>query len=481
SGGSGATDTGGASAPGGMGPGGTVGSAGAGGAAGAGGKAGVSAPSLLMVVSEKFPAAEATGICSDLRLRLTFTVPVAAAKAGRINVWKASDPSVPADSIDLGATGRQDMQDMIGGRRFFQNSPVFIDGMVATIYLHRSKLLPNETYYVTVDSEVFTDAMGLSLGHIADPAAWRFTTRAASPASADKLVVSLENMGDFCSVQGAIDAIPAANTAPVTVTIKNGTYREIVFINGKNGITLHGEDRKLTKIAYANNEMLNVGTAYRAMVEVERSNDLVIENLTLHNLTPQNGGQAEALRIEAGDRAILRDLDLLSFQDTLLISGRAYVTNCFIEGNVDFIWGRGTVLFEKCEIKTVLRKGYNVQARNTALQYGYVFVDSKLTSSPGITDHFLARVDGLAYPSSHVAYINCEMGSHISPLGWLVTNTVNTSLIRYWEYKSVDPSGAPIDVTRRIAASKQLTDAEAAMMRDKATVFGGTPPWVPMP
>jgi len=48
------------------------------------------------------------------------------------------------------------------------------------------------------------------------------------PAAPDSLVVALDNPGDFCSVQGSIDAIPAANATPVKVTLKNGTYREIV-------------------------------------------------------------------------------------------------------------------------------------------------------------------------------------------------------------------------------------------------------------
>jgi pectin methylesterase-like acyl-CoA thioesterase len=450
-----------------------------------GGMPAVPGPPLLNMVSDRFPAADATGICPDTQLRLTFTVPVAVGKSGKIQIWKASAPGTPVDTIDAGATT---FEDTIGGRHFFQNRPIFIDGQQAIVYLHRSAMLAtDETYYVTVDSGVFTDAGGTSLGEITSSTDWKFTTRvSAAPDASDKMVVSLDNTGDFCSVQGAIDAIPAANATPVTVTVKNGTYREIVFINAKHQITLHGEDRKTTVIAYANNNTLQTqaggvgGTANRAMVEVERSNDLVIENLTLHNLTPQGGSQAEALRIEPGDRAILRDADLISLQDTILISGRAYVTNCFIEGNTDFIWGKGVVYFDKCEIKAVVKKGYNVQARNLASAYGYVFVDSKLTSSPGLTGHMLARVDGSAYPASHVAYINCELGSHIDPLGWVVTGTTDTSMLRYWEYKSVDPTGAPIDVSQRIAASRQLTDDEASMMRDKAIVFG-SPAWNPLP
>jgi pectin methylesterase-like acyl-CoA thioesterase len=271
---------------------------------------------------------------------------------------------------------------------------------------------------------------------------------------------------------------------PVTVTIAPGLYREIVFVSGKNQLTLRGADRAGTVIAYANNDALQqkLGTKYRALVEVENSNDLVIENLTLHNLTPQGGSQAEALRVEPGDKVILRDASFLSLQDTLLLTGRVYATNVYVEGNVDFVWGKGTVYFERSEIKTVVRAGYGVQARNPSDHYGYVFVDSKLTGSPGLTGHLLARIDAntmTGYPASHVAFIDCEMGPHIDPRGWLVTPTgVAAPNVRFWEHSSKDPAGAPLDVSKRDPASRQLDDAEAAMMRDKATVLGG---WSPTP
>ena len=51
-----------------------------------------------------------------------------------------------------------------------------------------------------------------------------------------------------------------------------------------------------------------------------------------------------------------------------------------------------------------------------------------------------------------------------------------TSMLRFWEYKSVDPSGNPINVGSRITGSRQLTDAQAAMMRDPTVVLGGWQP-----
>src|SRR4029079_219224 len=121
-----------------------------------------------------------------------------------------------------------------------------------------------------------------------------------------------------------------------------------------------------------------------------------------------------------------------------------------------------------------------VQARNTNTGYGYVFVDSKLTSDAGITGQVLARIDATQYPYSHVAYINCQMGPAIAAKGWTITpsGTTMTGNLRFWEYQSRDLSGAALDVTRRDPASKQIDSSQAAAMRDKATVLGG---WNPAP
>ena len=159
--------------------------------------------------------------------------------------------------------------------------------------------------------------------------------------------------------------------------------------------------------------------------------------MTIHNLTPQGGSQAEALRLQNCDRCVVRDADVLSLQDTLLWSGKLYAQNCYIAGNVDFIWGNGVAYFDNCEIKTVGRNGYNVQARNAVGAYGYVFVDSRITSDAGITGSTLARIDADAYPGSHVAYINCTLGSHISSAGWTITGGSPTASLRFWEYQSL--------------------------------------------
>lgn len=434
---------------------------------------------LAAAVVSLSPPTMATAVCPDTTLRIGFESAPTVGAAGQIQIWQTGKTDAPVDVIDLAAPM---FEDTIAGRHFFKNPPVVVEGTNAFILPHVGRLSGGHDYFVTIEPGVFVDAQKRPLGGLADPTAWRFATRVSMPASPGNLTVAADGSGDFCTVQGAVDAIPTGNTTPVTVTIKVGTYREIVLVAGKNEITFHGEDRASTVLAYANNETLQkgMGTRFRALFNIE-SDGVVVENLTVQNTTPSGGSQSEAMRVEPGDRVILRDASFLGQQDTMLLTGRVYVANSTIAGNVDFVWGKGTAYFDRCELKTVARKGYGVQSRSALGSYGFVFVDSQLTADPGLTGHFLARIDITAFPYSHVAFISCRMGPHIAPLGWSIGGglpTTDVTTIRFWEYQSTDLAGAPLDVSGRTPLAKQLSDADAAMMRDKTTVLGG---WNPTP
>jgi hypothetical protein len=48
--------------------------------------------------------------------------------------------------------------------------------------------------------------------------------------------------------------------------------------------------------------------------------------------------------------------------------------------------------------------------------------------------------------------------------------------MRFWEYQSVDPSGAAVDVSQRVAGSTQISASQAASMRDPTVVLSGWQP-----
>ncbi len=295
---------------------------------------------------------------------------------------------------------------------------------------------------------------------------------------AKDLTVAADGSGDFKTLQAAIDAAPDNSEARTTILVRNGTYPELIVVGPeKKNLTIRGEDRKDTIIAATNNARLN--PRRREMFSM-RADGFHLENITLHNTTPKGGSQAEAIRARA-DRVVFDHCDFKSFQDTLQVDGRVYVHDCYIEGDVDFIWGSGTVYFDRCNILAV-HDGYLVQSRNGADKLGYIFADCKIDTVPGLNRFVLARIDPGRFPASHVAFLNCALGSGVSPAGWVFDGpgaAASKEHIRFWEFQSTDLAGKPLDVSSRIAGSRQLTADEAAKQRDLAAVFGGWNPAKP--
>jgi pectin methylesterase-like acyl-CoA thioesterase len=418
-----------------------------------------------------FPAPNSQGVCPDPPLRITFSAPPTLGTAGMIQVFNAAAPGTAVAALNMGATS---FSDTIGGTTFNILRPAYVDGDDAVIYLKSHALAYGQTYYVTVDSGAIVPPTGTL--SITGTTTWRFSTAALAPSNTTSLTVALNGAGNFCSVQGAIDAIPADNDVASQILIEDGIYHEIIHFASKNQVTLLGQSRTGTIIEGTNNNDMNPSTVTRSLVGIDGSSGLVIDTLTISNLTPQGGSQAEALRLETCDECIVRNANINSLQDTLLWDGRLYADNCTISGNVDFVWSTGVAYFNNCVIHTVGQAGAIVQARNTPSTYGYVFVDSQLTADPTVTGQVLARIDVGDFPGSHVAYINCTMGSFISPAGWTITDGTPTSELRFWEYQSVDTSGNPIDVSHRVAGSTQISATEAASMRDPTVVLAGWNP-----
>lgn len=417
-----------------------------------------------------FPPPNGTNVCPDPQLRITFKGPPSIGTSGKVQVFTAAGSL--AASVDLAAARSTTVN---GGMSFNIQRPIHVDGNTAVIYLPSKPLTYGQTYAVTIDAGAIKPPGGGSFA-VTGLTAWRFTTTGAAPPNRAALDVALDGSAPFCSLQGALDVIPPNNTSPVTISIAAGTYHEIVYFNSKSNVTIRGASRETTVFEGVNNEKLNPGSKRRALIGGDATDGLTITKLTIRNQTPQDGSQAEALRLESCDKCVVTDATIVSLQDTLLWSGRLYAKNCLIEGNVDYIWGTGAVYFDGCEIRTIGRTGVIVQSRNTASGYGYVFVDSKITSDAGLTGIALARIDDSVYPASHVAYVNCQLSSGIVASGWTITGGGGTSMLRFWEYQSVGANGQPVNVGSRIAGSKQISASQAAMMRDPTVILAGWQP-----
>jgi hypothetical protein len=404
----------------------------------------------------------------DVPVVLTFDAPVQPGFAGRIELRDASARLV--DAIDLGASSQRKS---VGGL-LYHYDPILIEGTTATVVFPGGALAYGTTYYVTLEPGAIVDASGATFIGVDDASTIRFTTRALAPAAdATLLRVAADGSGDFATVQGAIDHVPANNARRVLIHIAPGTYRELLYIPAnKPRITLQGTSREACVISYLNNANRNASNQRASFWT--RADDLVIDSLTFVNTTPKGGSQAETLN-SSGDRVVVRDSAFHSLQDTLKIDdGGVYFHACYIEGDVDFMWGDARVFFDRCTIHTVNR-GYLVQVRNGQAGRGFVFVECVLTGEAGAAGTYLGRIDPGVFPYSEAVFIDCRMGPHIHPAGWLLNNATAAPTVRFYEHGSMDLAGNPLDLGARLAAATLLDPAAAAPFRDPQWVTGFDP------
>ena len=380
-----------------------------------------------------FPGAGQSGVCVDTPLCLVFDQPPTLGASGVITVRDvtAGASGSVVDSIDLTEPNdrRRTIGDAVSDRGVphrFHYHPVIIVDNIATIVLH-GPLAYGRTYQVTIDAAVFPGFAG-----VPDSAGWTFTTREEAPGVDGALRVAADGSGDFCTVQGAIDAVPLGNTRPVLIMVAPGHYREINYVRpDRPMITIRGDDRATTVISYDNNNALNgqpsdshsplrrlgdrdLHNGWRANFGVDAP-DFTLEDVTLVNTTHRGGSQAEAFRGN-NQRIVLNRVTLKGHQDTLRLQGRAFVTHSLVEGDVDFVWGTGAVFHTQSEYRSA-GPGYLMQIRNGAGENGHVVVAGRISRSADVADGtvHLARVDTRAFPHSQVIILDSEIDDHIRP------------------------------------------------------------------
>jgi len=315
---------------------------------------------------------------------------------------------------------------------------------------------------------------------------------AGTPEPEDKtLYVAADGTGDYYSIQRAIDVAPA--TGGALILVAPGTYREVLNIT-KPDITLRSAnpDASKTVVVMDKSAGTSGGTLHSATVNVT-GDDFFAENITfqndwnVHHEQLPAGSQALALLVR-GDRAVFHNVRLLGNQDTLFTGSkqctgeddartctpaRQYFSDCYIEGNVDFIFGDGKTVFDHCEIRsTPHSEGFvTAQGKSYASEdSGYVFHGCRLTAYPGVDNVYLGRP---WRPYASVVYLDTEMGAHIQPAGWREwhpgeTHSLDTAF--YAERESTGPGG---QTQSREPHSKQLTAEEAKPFLPENYLRGG--------
>jgi pectinesterase len=300
--------------------------------------------------------------------------------------------------------------------------------------------------------------------------------------------VAADGSGQFTSVQAAIDAAPESSKERIVIHIKPGVYKEYISVPpSKTYLTFQGEDANKTILTLdraaskKRPDGTNYGTSGSASAQISGSN-FTAENITFENSAGRGKevGQAVAIKVTA-DRSVFRKCRFLGWQDTLYAgSGRQYYKDCYIEGDVDFIFGSAAAVFEDCRIHSKGNGYVTAQARTEPEQpIGYVFRRCTLTSAPDVQPNsvYLGRP---WRPYARVVYTECTLGAHIRPTGWDNWGKAeNEKTAWFAEHASKGPGATSTDATvPRVPWARQLGSADMTPFETKR-FLAGEDGWVP--
>ena len=276
------------------------------------------------------------------------------------------------------------------------------------------------------------------------------------------ITVANDGTGTFKTVQEAFNAIPEHSQKAIVVFIRNGVYKEkLVLSASRTNVHLIGENADSVVLTYDDHsgrkvgeDTLNTYNCYSTSIE---SDDFTAENITFENNAGFTAGQSVALQI-LGDRIKLVHCRLVGFQDVFFTkgTGRCYVSDSYIEGTTDFIFGASILVLNKCTI--VSKKKSHVTAASTPQgnKFGYVLMGCTLKATDGIQDVSLGRP---WRPYAQVVYIGCEIGGHIGATGWNNFHDPEKEKTAYFaEYQCTGPGA---DRSGRLAWTHVLTPEEA--------------------
>lgn len=289
--------------------------------------------------------------------------------------------------------------------------------------------------------------------------------------------VAADGSGAFVSLQAALDAVPAATPGGrrVVIGIAAGTYRGQTCLRGKVPVTLLGLGSKPTDVrivasryaAEAKRPGVDAGNPCLPGVDAPTygtfgsatlaifSNDVQLANLTVENdamngvragvgypaaAAEAGGAQAVALMTQ-GDKIQLENVHLLGHQDTLYVRAapantgdRVYVHRSLVAGDVDFIFGAGTLVIDDSTLlsragRRAAGEGGHVLAPSTAAQttLGILVNNSRWISEaglrPGSVSLGRAWDQGIAKgawktassPNGQAVVRDSVLGSHVGP------------------------------------------------------------------
>lgn len=195
-----------------------------------------------------------------------------------------------------------------------------------------------------------------------------------------------------------------------------------------------------------------------------------------------------AALVNYADEIEFNDCSFIGSQDTLYTGNRenlkSYYKNCYIEGQTDFIYGNGDVIFDGCEINFcgydgTASAGYitaNSSSEDYPAEAGYIFRGCYISYNQEreVTAGYLGRMWG---DSAKVAFINTQLqeSDMITGAGWYAMSVEPTApTVTLTEYNTTY-NGVKVDTSERVNGVKESINASDYSVESVFTANGWTP------
>ncbi|KAI3607947.1 pectinesterase a [Moniliophthora roreri] len=163
------------------------------------------------------------------------------------------------------------------------------------------------------------------------------------------------------------------------------------------------------------------------------------------------GKQATALSAKNSNQGYY-GCKITGYQDTLLADGPGYqyYSNCYIEGAVDYIYGKASAWFGECTLSSNGPGAITANSRESSSDPGYYVIDSSTitSSASGLTQKVYLGRPWRAL--ARVSFQRSTLLDLINPKGY--TTLADNATPIFMEYQN---TGAGADTSQRVTFTKQ--------------------------
>lgn len=315
----------------------------------------------------------------------------------------------------------------------------------------------------------------------------------------------------FKTIQQSLEFLNGLNldkSVKKVINLAEGTYWEKLEVTIPN-LTIKGADNahpEKTVIEWDALVGIDDGSGFTHVTDStatlnvrDSATGFVIEGVTISNwynceehFTEVFGAgygehRALAMLVQA-DKVVIDNCRLLGYQDTIeFFTGRQTVTNSYICGRTDFIFGtNNTTYFKNCTIESIVDGGYvtafkgNNKGDGDWVQYGTIFDECDFIAPDSVVEKANTSLGRTWGKYAAVAYVNCNFAGHICKTPYGTSGAKNTrytamnglptdKTVKFVEYNNKG-EGA---ITESCAGVTLITDAaEGAKYSDLSVIFG---------